>query len=234
MRKRVGPLKKGMLPGPAVLAALVSVMLSTLMPSKGFAAPLCLSQSAVPFEVVTKLELPDPVIDRSLSTEQLTARSGKGPGLSVHGLHSHTTRVTYAIRPDAVPLDGGFCFWIERVTVTLIYLTPTIYVDSKYRPGGCNDLAILQHETEHARVATRTMAYFKPRLSAAVALGGLPQPSAPVWTQDARAEAEALLEKVGDLLEPELSDMRRVMDQRQQRVDSANNYRLIRQRCPEW
>lgn len=197
------------------------------------AQPLCLSQPERSFRVEVQLKLPKPEIDRSLSRRQLAERMGK-TGSQVHGLHSHGTGLRYSLSHAALPKEGGFCFWLETVVVEVTYASPKIFVASEHRPGGCNDQAILAHETEHERVARRTMEGFRPRLSAVIARAGLPQPSAPLWTQDHEAQAQRELARVGELLAPEMEEMRKLMMERQERVDSPNNYKLTQNRCPNW
>ncbi len=216
------------------LALLAALFASGLFASRSAAAqPLCLSQPERSFRIEVELNLPKPEIDRSLSRQQLAQRMGK-TGSQVHGLHSHGTGLRYSLSHAALPKEGGYCFWLETVLVEVTYASPTIFVAKDHRPGGCNDQAILAHETEHERVARRTMESFKPRLSSAIARAGSPQPSAPIWTQDHEASAQRELARVGELLAPEMEEMRELMIERQKRVDSPNNYRLTQNRCPDW
>ena len=198
------------------------------------AQPLCLSQPQRGFSIDVELVLPEPRIDRSLSSAELSQRIGKTGRFTVHGLHSHGLELRYGLRHAARPAGQGHCFWIERLEVEIVYSQPTIFIASGHRPGGCNDQAIRQHEAEHERVARRTFQYTRPGFGDALARAGFPQPSAPLWTEDPEAEAKAQLERIGEVLAPEVERLQNLMTERQTLVDSPTNYSFIRKRCPEW
>jgi len=216
------------------MAALLGLLLSSVGSGSASAAPLCLSQPTSSQAIEVTLAFEEAKVDRSLTESELTARMGKGPGLQVHGLHSHGLRLSYSIQPAARTLDGGFCYWLETVKLEITYSAPTIFVAKKHRPNGCNDQAIRQHEAEHERVARNTFEYYRPRFGDLLARAGLPHPSAPVWVEDPQAKTEATMAEIQGLVEPEVAKLRELMAERQARVDSPTNYRLTQQRCPNW
>lgn len=158
--------------------------------------------------------------DRSVKTHVGGLMSG---GINV--------KSTVEVATMTYPRSRVTCQWVEKVNLT-IAIDPTIFIAKEHPRGSCKHRAILEHEMKHVYVDREIVKEYAPilkrHLEQAIIKVGIvgpkPERRAPEFHQKILEYMEARLKDVTDRMYKE----RR---QRQQQVDSLQEYQRVAAMC---
>ena len=123
------------------------------------------------------------------------------------------------------------CYWYTEITVTL-HISPTIYVANEFPKGTCKHNAILGHEHQHVMIDREIVNKYASQIGKAlyeeVNARGVYGPV----SVNKRAQLEATLKNRMEKLLTTYSDkMNAERRQRQQALDSLNEYERVNKVC---
>lgn len=158
--------------------------------------------------------------------------SARGPEGKLSGLTETKINHKIAIHGSETDRpDGWHCFTPVKVVVAL-ELVPTVYIASLYRPGSCRYRQTRKHELQHVETATATVEEFAPIILAALrkAVKEL-RPQGPSTLKQLRRDRTRLSRMTGNAYARVVEDMTRVLEKRQARLDTPEEYRRIGMAC---
>lgn len=186
------------------------------------------------YDVVMQIDVPQARLHHDRSRAELNEISFHSPRARVLGLANTGLQFKWRVRYTANPFGDGFCFWVNRVELTLRYPSPDIYVAREYRPGTCQFRVILEHEKEHYRISRAVLRRYAPRLQTALASLTIPTGLRPVLVDSpeaARDQVQALMRRQVD---PIYREMAQNLRQVQAEIDSPTEYRRTFKQCRDW
>lgn len=130
------------------------------------------------------------------------------------------------------PQTNESCLWYDRVRVNL-EIDPTVYIASSHKRGSCMFKAIMNHELKHVKVDRAVLKKYTPYVRQAVeqaikTVGVVRVPEHRV--QEIRDKMQL---KVQLAIKPVLARMNQEQQQRQQAVDSLQEYERVANECPD-
>jgi hypothetical protein len=180
------------------------------------------------------IETPPPSVSQAYSRAQLGARMFHRPNDSVLGLTAWNIDSVISTQEGSLETDGGVCYWLERIRVTLRHTTLDVFVASEYHPTSCPYKAVLAHEERHTEVARRHLrGYVEPVRSALSALA-VPRAERPLFAASRDEAAARTGETLRRLLAPIHKKMRETMGRAQDKVDTEQEYRRVQKQCRKW
>lgn len=127
---------------------------------------------------------------------------------------------------------GVACIWLKSLRLTLSY-TPNVYIASEHRPGSCRYDIIMEHEIRHVNTDIMTLNEFLPQIQQnvqdAVDALGVRGPYQDIQTDRIRKNMQ---DTVSDRLRDTLTRMDTVRRQRQQLIDTRQEYMRLSNMCP--
>jgi hypothetical protein len=198
------------------------------------APPECPADLDRPYKLEMHLDIPRARLHEDHGIDDLSEMSFHGPKARVLGLTNTELEFGWHVQFAAVPVGNAYCFWVDRVDLSLGYPSPDIYVAREYRPGSCPYRAVLQHEEEHVAITRRIMEHYAPRLETALTSLLIPtgtRPKVVDSAEDAKGEMQALMK---ELVDPIYREMMAKLRQAHGELDSPRSYREARKRCPQW
>lgn len=184
--------------------------------------------------VEVAIETPPPSVSQAYSRAQLGQRMFHRPTDSVLGLTAWNIDSVISTQEGTVAADGGVCFWLEQIRVTLRHTTLDVFVASEYHRTSCPYKAILAHEERHTEVARRHLrGYVEPVRSALSALA-VPRVDRPLFAASRDEAAAKTSETLRRLLAPVHAQMRESMARAQDKVDTEQEYRRVQKQCRKW
>jgi hypothetical protein len=178
------------------------------------------------------------------STSLSSAELGNFPVSTVVARHSNEIFVTGGITRGQITTsyDMAFnkllnsatqmaCIWPKQVRVTVSY-APIVYIAREYRPGSCRYNTTMEHELRHVNTDVITLNEYLPRIQNAVqgvvnALGV----RGPMPDHAATAQQEAMVDAIAGRLKGILAEMDAVRMQRQQQIDTRQEYMRLGKVC---
>jgi len=218
-------------PGSALLAALLAA-------SGNASAAACPKAGALP-RVSLTVNQGRIVYDTHKDRRQIAALQGRHGGASRNRgwrpIGLTLTEITFRMKitVNARPRRGGVhCATVGEVEADLGYGDITVYVDRRYRKGSCQYRSVLEHENEHVAIFRDTLALYAPRVEKRLARAaeGLKPVSASTPDRAANRLQKALQRQV----DPLFKEMNRVLDSKNNAIDSAKNYKREQARCSSW
>jgi hypothetical protein len=194
----------------------------------------CRSQDGYGYDVDVTIELPEVRLDRSLSRAQLGGMALHGPNEQILGLTESNLEFAPVATYLTYPAEGGLCFWVGRIDVTLRYRSLDVYVAREYRSDSCAYRAILEHEKQHVTIARRNIQRYLPRIKSALASLIIPKARAPklvASTAAGEADMERILDK---LMTPIQNEIDAVLTREQAKIDTPRSYARVRGKCSDW
>lgn len=150
-------------------------------------------------------------------------------GLSVEmvtrGLRHDQPEMEYRIEygTSTHPKTGSFCIWYKKIDVN-IKLAPKIYVAKGFNRGSCGKF-ILEHEKKHVLVDRQVMNKYSQMMGKsiqnAVNMAGAMGPYKAGRTQEI---SESMQQHIDSAIQSVLLLMKNEMNQRQQAIDSREEY----------
>lgn len=174
---------------------------------------------------------PPPVIDSTVSSAALQARTGRVASAGSHHLGLTTSSVEWQSELNATYRqgpNGQICAVPAQVVLTLVQQEHRVELAAELPVEGCLWRAVLAHERRHVAVNKRTL-----RQAAAEA-----RAAAEAWALAARARGATVEEAMTSLqaglrraIEPSLASMAAARGRAHQQIDSAEEYRRLSSIC---
>lgn len=129
--------------------------------------------------------------------------------------------------------SGLSCLWLKSVDLTLSY-TPTVYIASEHRPGSCRYNVIMEHEVRHVNTDIMTLNEYLPliqqNLQYAVNTLGVHGPYLDMQMQSIQ---QNMRDVISGRLRDTLLEMDSLRRQRQQLIDTRQEYMRLSRLCPQ-
>ncbi|MGH6932510.1 MAG: hypothetical protein ACREEE_08760 [Dongiaceae bacterium] len=186
------------------------------------------------YQIAVVKDVPAPRLNHELRRSEIGELTFHGPHNSVLGLATSQLEVEYDAAFRYMPAGDGFCFWTDRVTVTLRYHAFDVYVAAEYAAGSCPYNAILAHELRHVDVAHKHLDYYTPNIKGALTSLNIPTARTPTLVASPDLAQAETLDRIGELLRPPVEVMQQAMIAAQEVVDSPKSYRQVRDQCADW
>lgn len=149
------------------------------------------------------------------------------------GLTQAELRIDMRLGVRVVPVSANrFCAAPVKVEVTAGFTTFVIYIDRKYRRGGCAYRAILDHEEEHVAVYRDTLRRYAPWIEERLALEV--RRLRPVTVGSRERAAERVKKLLMGKLRPLVKKMETAAELANAEIDTVTSYRAIQAKCRKW
>jgi hypothetical protein len=124
----------------------------------------------------------------------------------------------------ADPATGWPCLSVKEVKIRVTY-TPTIYIASEFGSAGCRYKTTLQHEVRHVNTDIITFNEYLPALrqavqNAASKVGAV----GPLKPENILRERDKMVDKLKAALEAKVDEMEKIRFNRQQAIDTRQEY----------
>lgn len=148
------------------------------------------------------------------------------------GLTSSQIAFSLSGQTMATPVRGGYCVYLRSVDVKFGYQTMDVFIGSEFRPQTCEYKTILDHENQHVAINRNTIREYAPRVRQEIErhLATLQ----PRFTSDAQVSTDRKISDVKQKVDPLLTQMERVLEQRNAVIDSKVNYAALAENCKNW
>lgn len=184
--------------------------------------------------ISVKTDFPDPIVDRSLTSLELS--QGVGSRHANEVVRGLTISNSVVRREAALLIETNnpatqWCANLQTVTVTLSFTEPVrVYVASDIVPGSCEDSATLQHEQEHVTFAYEAQKRMAQDISANLEARLVSQFPVRAVSED------GIREEVDSTLAHDITDIIRPAQEEQALknagIDTPENYQRIARSCP--
>lgn len=133
------------------------------------------------------------------------------------------------------PSMGAACLWYESIHITL-EIDPTIVIAKEVSQDACMHEAVKVHEMKHIRVDREIVNKYSKSIAAKIddAIRQRGYVSQPVAIGNAQALAERMQTTVMQIIDLELKKMDIERTERQQAIDSLEEYERVRALCPDF
>ena len=108
-------------------------------------------------------------------------------------------------------------------------------IDKKYKEKSCEYKVVKEHEDTHVYLNRQVLTEFAPRIKQKVNEVAASIPPRVEYTK-VRAEKalSEMLAKVQEAVKPEMAEFRKLQDERNQAIDTKENYRATTNLCERW
>ena len=149
------------------------------------------------------------------------------------GLTQAKLRIDLRLGVRVIPVSAKrFCAAPESVEVTVGFTTFVIYIDRKYRRGGCAYRAILDHENEHVAIYRETLRRYAPWIEKSLALEV--RRFRPVTVGNRERAADRVKKLLMRKLRPLVKKMETNAELANAEIDTTSSYRAIQAKCRKW
>ena len=136
---------------------------------------------------------------------------------------------------EVTKMGNRYCVRLANVDVTFGYSRIVVLIDKKYKEKSCEYKVIKEHEDTHVYLNRQVLTEFAPRIKQKVnevAASILPR----VEYTKVRAEKalSEMLAKVQEAVKPDMAEFRILQDERNQAIDTKENYRATTNMCDRW
>ncbi len=137
------------------------------------------------------------------------------------------------ISVSAVARTGsGYCASVSKVEAELGYGDITVYVDKRYRKGSCQYRSVIEHENEHVAIFRSTLDRYAPRVEDRLTRAA--ENLKPVAANTPNRAAERLQNALQRQMKPLFKEMNKVLDRKNNNIDTPANYKREQARCSNW
>ncbi len=134
---------------------------------------------------------------------------------------------------NTLPRQGsGHCATVGAVEAELGFGDITVYVDKRYRKGSCQYRSVIEHENEHVAIFRNTLDRYAPRVEDRLTRAA--EKLKPVAANTPNQAAERLQKALQRQMKPLFKEMNRVLDSKNDGIDTAANYKREQARCSKW
>ncbi len=149
------------------------------------------------------------------------------------GLTQAELRIDMRLGVRVIPVSANrFCAAPVKVEVTAGFTTFVIYIDRKYRRGGCNYRAILDHEDEHVAIYRDTLRRYAPWIEERLVLEV--RRLRPVYVGSQEGAADRVKKLLMGKLRPLVKKMETAAELANAEIDTVTSYRAIHAKCRKW
>ena len=127
---------------------------------------------------------------------------------------------------------GGHCATVSSVKATLGYGTITIYIDKRYARGSCQYRSVLEHENQHVTIFRDTLAVFAPKIERRISEAAWSLK--PITASTPKRAATRLQKALQRKVEPLFKELNKVLDRKNDSLDTPRNYKAEQARCSSW
>ena len=143
----------------------------------------------------------------------------------------------FGLQGNAEVTQAGnrYCVRLANLDVTFGYSRIVVLIDKKYKEKSCEYKVVKEHEDTHVYLNRQVLTEFAPRIKQKVQEVAASISPRVEYTK-ARAE-KALSEmraKVQEAIKPEMAEFRKLQDERNQAIDTKENYRATTNLCERW
>ena len=136
---------------------------------------------------------------------------------------------------EVTKMGNRYCVRLANIDVTFGYSRIVVLIDKKYKEKSCEYKVIKEHEDTHVYLNRQVLTEFAPRIKQKVNEVAASIPPRVEYTK-VRAEKalSEMLAKVQDAVKPEMAEFRKLQDERNQAIDTKENYRATTNLCERW
>lgn len=172
---------------------------------------------------------------RGISAKNLTQMHGAGTGSTVGGLGGGEIGFKTESRFEVANQDGQACVRLKRVSV-IFYAKPAIHIASNFNRSSCEYNAVMAHEKKHIATLLKFVREYKPKAHYEVTrmLETMQTASGPVSLPQAEAEQQKIQSELGKKIQAYSTRIMSVLEQRQQAIDTPQEYARVSAQCGRW
>lgn len=136
---------------------------------------------------------------------------------------------------EVTKMGNRYCVRLANVDVTFGYSRIVVLIDKKYKEKSCEYKVIKEHEDTHVYLNRQVLTEFAPRIKQKVNEVAASIPPRVEYTK-VRAEKalSEMLAKVQEAVKPDMAEFRILQDERNQAIDTKENYRATTNMCDRW
>lgn len=183
---------------------------------------------------------PEPVYSHALSTAQIEELSQTNaeaehyhvPGITQAGYSSGSL---YEVNWSKKWFGSGYEMWVENLRVEFTYDTLNVYVTSAYPEASCEYQSTLDHENQHVAVHRQVYTQYQKVFQDAVGSAqGIPLASHPLAVESVAEGKKRISEIISAVLDPPFDQFKEAIQTEQSRLDTPENYALLKRQCQNW
>ncbi|MBI1214489.1 MAG: hypothetical protein GC185_01560 [Alphaproteobacteria bacterium] len=144
--------------------------------------------------------------------------------------YSPTYNIQFLVRSDYT--TGLSCLYINELDLDVVF-SPVVYIASEFRPGSCRYTDTMRHERRHVDTTIITLKEYLPQLAEvarqATAANAVTGPFNSESIKDAQQQVSS---NIRAMLAAELDTVDKVHFQRQQAIDTRQEYMRATRACP--
>lgn len=136
---------------------------------------------------------------------------------------------------EVTKMGNRYCVRLANLDVTFGYSRIVVLVDKKYKEKSCEYKVVKEHEDTHVYLNRQVLTEFAPRIkqTAQAAAASIP-PRVEYTKVKAEKALSEMLAKVQEAIKPEMAEFRKLQDERNQAIDTKENYRATTNMCERW
>ncbi len=136
---------------------------------------------------------------------------------------------------EVTKMGNRYCVRLANVDITFGYSRIVVLIDKKYKEKSCEYKVIKEHEDTHVYLNRQVLTEFAPRIKQKVNEVAASIPPRVEYTK-VRAEKalSEMLAKVQEAIKPDMAEFRILQDERNQAIDTKENYRATTNMCDRW
>ncbi len=136
---------------------------------------------------------------------------------------------------EVTKMGNRYCVRLANVDITFGYSRIVVLIDKKYKEKSCEYKVIKEHEDTHVYLNRQVLTEFAPRIKQKVNEVAASIPPRVEYTK-VRAEKalSEMLAKVQEAIKPDMEEFRILQDERNQAIDTKENYRATTNMCDRW
>lgn len=136
---------------------------------------------------------------------------------------------------EVTKMGNRYCVRLANVDVTFGYSRIVVLIDKKYKEKSCEYKVVKEHEDTHVYLNRQVLTEFAPRIKQKVNEVAASIPPRVEYTK-VRAEKalSEMLAKVQEAIKPDMAEFRILQDERNQAIDTKENYRATTNMCDRW
>jgi|GEM_PF-1352526 len=136
---------------------------------------------------------------------------------------------------EVTKMGNRYCVRLANVDITFGYSRIVVLIDKKYKEKSCEYKVIKEHEDTHVYLNRQVLTEFAPRIKQKVNEIAASIPPRVEYTK-VRAEKalSEMLAKVQEAVKPDMAEFRILQDERNQAIDTKENYRATTNMCDRW
>lgn len=172
---------------------------------------------------------------REISSQNLTQMHGGSSGATVGGLGGGEIGFKTESRFEISQQEGQACLRLKHVSV-VFYAKPVIHIASNFNRSSCEYNAVMAHEKKHISTLLKFVREYKPKVHYEVAriLESTQTAFGPLSASQVEAAQQQIQSELGAKIHAYSAHIMPVLKQRQQEIDSPQEYARVAAQCSKW